>query len=285
MPDLVLLAPGALSGKTTVAAALAQRLKSRGKTVSLSRLGADANAAPDRELFVRIGGPAEGAAVTLTEAVAGEQSAGAGAGRAIVVSDASIEAAQLAEFCRPLGTNLAGVVLNRIPARRAIRIRAEVEDAGLKVLGSMPEDRLLAAPTMSEVAEALSAEKMFFDSTGDRPLDRMSIASISADPGQGYFARTGAETVIVRSDKPDLQLAALNAGACAMIVTGDLPILGYVLDRAEDDMIPLLRTKLDTVEAVKVIEGLYASRPFAGSGEKLKRAAELAAEIDLALVT
>ena len=90
--------------------------------------------------------------------------------------------------------------------------------------------------------------------------------------------------MIVRSDKPDLQLAALNAGASAMIVTGDRPILRYVLDRARDDLIPMLRTSLETPDAVKVIEELYASKPFVGGTEKLSRAAALAGEIDLATI-
>lgn len=283
MPALVLLAPGPLSGKTTIAAALAQQFRSAGKAVSLSRLGEDANAAADRELFARMGVPATAGMLTLTEAPAGEQSGSAG--RVIVVSEPATEPAQLAQFCRPLAPNLAGVVLNRVPARRLAAVRADIEASGVKVLAAVPEDRLLAAPTLGEAAEALSAEKMFFDSTGVRPLDRVIIASIAADPGQGYFARTGAETVIVRSDKPDLQLAALNAGVSAMIVTGDLPILGYVLNRAEEDMVPMLRTRLDTIEAVKVIEDLYAARPFAGGAGKLDRAAALTAEIDLALIT
>lgn len=281
MPALVLLAPKPLSGKTTIAAAIAQRLKNEGKPVSLSRLGEDPNAAADSALFGAISGPA-GAEVTLAEAPAGEQPIPEG--RAIVVADATVAASEVAGFCRPLGGKLVGVILNRVPTRRAAEIKAEAETAGLKVLGLVPEDRVLAAPTLDEVAQALEAERMILDSSGERPLDRILIASISADPGQGYFARTGADTVIVRSDKPDLQLAALNAGTSAMIVTGEQPILGYVLDRAKEDMIPLVRTKLETVETVKVIEDLYASKPFAGGTEKLLRAAELAGQIDLAAI-
>lgn len=279
MAALVLLAPKSLSGKTTIAAALAERIKSEGKTLSITRLGDDANAVADKALFSRISGPT-GAAITLAEAPAGEQSLTEG--RAIVVADAAVSAGEIAEFCQPLAGKLGGVILNRVPARRAQQVKADVEGAGLKVLGLVPEDRLLASPTLAEVSLALDAEQFFFDSNGDRPLDRTLIAPISADPGQGYFARTSADTVIVRSDKPDLQLAALNAGACAMIVTGDRPILRYVLDRAEEDMIPLLRTKLETPDAVKVIEELYASKPFGGGPQKLSRAAELAAGIDLA---
>lgn len=278
MPAFVLLAPKPLSGKTTIAVALAQRLKADGKTVSLSRLGEDPNAAADRALFAAIPGSSDGVQITLTEAPAGES--GPPGNRAVVVADAGTPTADIAEFCRSLAEPV--VILNRVPARRAAAVKAEAQAAGLKVIGAVPEDRQLASPTLGEVAEALQAEKLYFNSSGQRPLDRTLIASISADPGQGYFVRTAANTVIVRSDKPDLQLAALNAGANAMIITGELPILGYVLNRAEEDTIPLLRTKLETADTVKVIEELYASKPFAGGAEKLRRAAELTAEIDLA---
>ena len=277
MPAFVLLAPTPLSGKTTIAAALAQRPRAEGKTAALTRLGDDTNAAADKALFSTISSSADAAQVTIAEAAAGD--AGTGADRALVVADAALTVGEIAAFCRTL-TGEAAVILNRVPSRRADAIKAEALAAGLKVIGMVPEDRLLASPTLGEVAEALQAEKMFFDSSGQRPLDRTLIASISADPGQGYFA--GANTVIVRSDKPDLQLAALNAGVSAMIVTGDLPLLSYVLNRAEEDAVPLLRTKLETADTVKVIEDLYASRPFAGGAEKLSRAAELAGEIDLA---
>ena len=279
MPALVLLAPEPLAGKTTVAAGIARRLISQGKSVAVSRLGNEGNAEADKAFVASLSSIGQTPQVTIAEAPAGKPDA---EGKAVVVADAAMVAGDIASFCAPLAGRLAGVVLNRVPQRRVAAVKAAAEEAGIKVVCLLPEDRLLASPTLGDVADALTAEAMFFDSNGERPLDNTLIASISADPGQGYFVRTGANTVIVRSDKPDLQLAALNAGASAMIVTGDLPLLGYVLDRAEEDAIPLLRTKLDTVGAVKTIEALYASRPFGGGREKLERAAELMGEMDLA---
>jgi BioD-like phosphotransacetylase family protein len=142
------------------------------------------------------------------------------------------------------------------------------------------EERLLASPTLGEVARALAAETLFFDSRAEALLDNTLIAPISADPGQGYFARLGANSVIVRSDKPDLQLAALNAGATCLIVTGGLPILHYVRERAEADEIPIISTQMETLDAVKAIEELYAGTPFSGSREKMRRLDE-AASLDL----
>ena len=104
---------------------------------------------------------------------------------------------------------------------------------------------------------------------------------IAADPGQSYFDRTKANAIIVRSDKPDLQLAALNTGPICLIVTGGLPVLSYVLERVADEEIPLVRTKLDTTQAVGAIEGLFGSRPFSGSPEKLRRIEGLLAGVNV----
>ena len=106
--------------------------------------------------------------------------------------------------------------------------------------------------------------------------------TISADPGQGYFAAYGASAVIVRSDKPDLQLAALNAGADCLIVTGGLPILSYVLERAEEDQIPLVRTSLTTIAAVQEIEAIFGSLPFAGGDAKIERITALLSDLNVA---
>ena len=151
----------------------------------------------------------------------------------------------------------------------------------MKLLAVVPEDALLASPTIGQVAETLSAEGEYIEENRDRPLDRPIIASIAADPGQTYFVRTEATAVIVRSDKPDLQLAALNAGPTCLIVTGGLPVLSYVLERVADEEIPLLRTKLDTKDAVSAIEELFGAKPFAGSDAKLRRIEELLADVNV----
>ncbi len=89
----------------------------------------------------------------------------------------------------------------------------------------------------------------------------------------------------MRSDNPDLQLAALNAGVTCLIVTGGYPLLSYVLDRAEEDEIALLQTGMDTVTTVERIEAMFAAAPFAGGEAKLRRLAGMLSEIDAAGLT
>jgi BioD-like phosphotransacetylase family protein len=245
MAIIVVASPTPGAGKTTVAAALARKL----------------------------------AGAQIAESPAGELPAQPDA-RVIVVATPATSPADLAAFVAASPNAL--VILNRVPAKRIVPVRQAYEAAGVKLLGVIPEDALLASPTIGQVREALAAEGSNVNGNREKPLQRVVIASIAADPGQTYFDFTRADAIIVRSDKPDLQLAALNAvtDSC-LIVTGGLPILSYVLERVEEGEIPLLRTKLDTKETVAAIEGLFGAGAFSGSPEKLRRIEELLASVDL----
>jgi len=290
MPALLLLAPAhQLAGKTTVAAGLAHRIRAAGRAIAFVRLPGDEAADADGELFPTLGlsmaaPPApSGPEITLIEARSGDPYPalkGNPEARAIVIALAQPGPA-LVEYCQAIGDRVAGVIINKTPSKRLHSARADAEAAGLKVLAVLPEDRLLAAPMLRDLAGSLSASVEHLNDGGLQPLDRPLIATISADPGQGYFAGYDAKAVIVRSDKPDLQLAALNAGASCLILTGGLPLLSYVLERAEEDEIPLLHTDLDTISTIGIIEGLFGSLPFPGGEAKIKRITELLADLDI----
>lgn len=289
MSAFLLVSPRSLSGKTTVAAGLASRFQQAGRSVALVRLAGDAHASVDTGFFFSFPGASRDPASAdevIIEAPAGDASGaqtGIKGGRPLAVISGDTPPAQAADFVGGLGSDVAGVIVNKAPVKRIEAIRSELERAGIRPLALIPEDRLLASPTLKDVAQALDAETMFLDGAVGRVLDRPVIASIAADPGQGYFTHHGATAVIVRSDKPDLQLAALNAGATCLIVTGGLPILSYVLDRAEENEIPLLKTCLETVPAVGAIESLYGAAPFVGD-EKIKRISELLSDFDVSVL-
>ena len=290
MPAVIFLSPQPFAGKTTVVTGLAWRLRAAGRAPGLTRLPGDKAAEADGELLSRLSEATGSAAhsttpdLALIEAPSGDPRPsldGHPDARAVVVGGGPEPVPTLVDYSRGIGDRLAGVIINKTPARRMDTVRADAEAAGLTVIAVLPEDRLLAAPVLRDVAGALSAHVEHLGNGGLRPLDRPVIATISADPGQGYFAHYDATAVIVRSDKPDLQLAALNAGASCLIVTGGLPLLSYVLNRAEDDQIPLLRTGMDTISAVKSIEELFGSLPFAGGDAKLERISTLLADANI----
>lgn len=270
MPTLLVAAPTPLSGKTTVAVACVRALAKSGTKTTLERAGDDANSESDRRLFSSFG-PASGDA-RIVEVPAGNPAAllseHQGARVLIVATPQTI--AEAAALAKSVGAALAGLVLNR-----ASRADVEAEVEGVAALAVIPEDRQLAAPSLGAVVEALKADAMNVAEEGPRSLGRLVIASIAADPGQAYFDRTRAESVIVRSDKPDLQLAAINAGAQCLIVTGNFPVLSYVSERVAEDETPFLRTDLDTKAAVEAVEALYGATAFSADAERLSRLDEL----------
>ncbi len=279
MAALLLVSSQPVSGKTAVAAGLARRLAAHRHAVALTRTGDDPHAAADTAFFdhLRLTGDFQ-----VTEAPAGDIAATLAAHpgvRAIIIATPADQPTDIATFVRSAGP-VSGVILNRIPARLIDATRAAYQAAGVPPLAIIPEDRVLASPTIAQVRDALSADGVFLDENAERILVQPVIASIAADPGQAYFTRTEAEAVIVRSDKPDLQLAALNAGAGCLIVTGGLPVLSYVNERVADDELPLMRTKLDTKQTVSAIEELFGSAPFSGD-EKVQRMESLLAHLDI----
>ena len=288
MPALLLVSPAQLAGKTAVAVGLAEGLRRRGQTSALARLPGDHHAEADAALFATLLGSSGDSSddIRIIECPAGDAGASLDAnpdGRVLVIADGSRPLSPILEYCGALGDRFASLVLSKTPPKRVEPLRTDVQTAGVNLVAVVPEDRLLAAPVLRDVATALSASVEHFNNgTGLQLLDRPVIATISADPGQAHFARYDASAVIVRSDKPDLQLAALNAGATCLIVTGGLPILSYVLDRAEEDEIPLLRTGLDTITTVNAIEDLFAAVPFQGGEAKVRRIAQLLSEVDAA---
>jgi len=297
MSSLLIVAPQSLSGKTAVAVALGQRFKDAGRTVALVRLAGDGHADADAGLYAGLAfnyhrrpGPVEpreaatDADVTLIEAPAGYPRGlieTLAARALVVVAYADRLPPDLPSFCRALGDSCAGIVITRVPRRRLEATRAAAQDVGARLVALIPEDRTLAAPSLGAIAEALEAEVTFPDSTREDVIDRPIISSISADPAQVYFARHAPNAVIVRGDKPDQQLGALNAGVPCLIVTGGLPVVSYVKERAEEEEIPILGTPYDTVAAVQRLEALYAATPFSGRA-KVERAAQLAGELDIA---
>jgi hypothetical protein len=234
-------------------------------------------------LFASISAPPPGGeGYQLIEAPTGDIAAILSANpgvRAVLVATSADSPQDIASLVRSSGP-IAGVILNRVPARLVESLRRAYTDAGVQPLAIIPEDRSLASPTIGQVAEALKGDGPFVTDNADRLLDQLVIASIAADPGQTYFSRTGAEAVVVRSDKPDLQLAALNAEASCLILTGGPPVLSYVRERVDAEEIPLLCTALDTKQTLAAIEDLFGTVPFRGE-EKIRRAEELLSDLDL----
>lgn len=303
MPVLLVASLRPLVGKTAVSVAIAQRFQQDGYRLALARLAAaepDEAAQADARCFAFLSLSAEKGDHPLSldevaELVKGSSSsddvfivevpAGSPVGEAVrtlggvvvlVERSADLTVDKVAALQKEVGQAFAGLVLTAVPQARTAAIADTLVQKGVPTLALLPEDRLLSSPSIGEVAQALQAEMLFADGRTEEVVERLTIASISADPGQAYFARFGRQAVVVRCDKPDLQLAALNADSRCLILSGGQMPLTYVGERAEAEGVPLLITEKGTVATVQALEDLFLNSRF--GPQKAERIGQLTAE-------
>lgn len=125
----------------------------------------------------------------------------------------------------------------------------------LDVLGVLPRDPRLAAPTVSELSEGLQAEILCCaDKTGEL-VENMLVGAMSAEAALTYFRRRVNKAVITGGDRADIQLAALETSTRCLILTGNLYPSPVVLNRADELGVPVLLADMDTLGAIEVVEG------------------------------
>lgn len=304
MKTLLVTSPRPGAGKTGVIAALALRLAYEGHRVLALRLGSDDDqgAREDAEYFAglpfargRGGRPVRPDDVPRVVEQGGRpvdlvflEDAGDGSGEAVasgpdtrvlavIRGDPRHQGDALSAAVESLGDRFAGVVAVGVPERDRRGAHDAVERFRLPALAVIPEDRTLNAPTIGDVVEALDAEVILGDPPPDQIIEHMMIGPLTADPSDPYFKRRRNKAVITRSDKTDLQLAALHTQTDVLILTGGFPPSPYTIDRAAGEEVPILLTRADTRQSVALLADVFGSSRF-NSERKLERLGELLAE-------
>jgi uncharacterized protein len=164
------------------------------------------------------------------------------------------------------GSRLLGVVINEVPRAFNDNVRDVVTPYlirhKLPVLGILPKDQLLLAPTVAELAEGLKAEILCCNEGIDELVEYMLVGAMSAEGALAYFRRKPNKAVITGGDRADIQLAALETSTRCLILTGNLYPSPAVLRRAEELGVPVLLADLDTLATIEVIEGYFGRSRF-----------------------
>jgi BioD-like phosphotransacetylase family protein len=168
--------------------------------------------------------------------------------RAVLVAryDRGASADALFSKSQALGAGLAGIILNMVPRYRLQEVRHVMAPLGKQFLGAIPEDRVMLAPTLGQVARQLNAQWVMGQEKSETLLESFLIGGNIMDSGRDYFGRNEAKAVVVRGDRPDLQLAALREPLRALILTGGHDPVEYIFHEVETRNTPLIITPHDT---------------------------------------
>ena len=317
MSTILVASHGPGAGKTSVAAGLATLIARSGASVSVCKpLSPAGRTDPDATYFAQNfrGGVAVAsgddaasldAAASAVRSLAGisehtlvevaNPASGSGVASAITAGlverlsaqvvavfgyDAALSAVAVSSNVAPLGSNLAGVIVNQTARYRAAetgRMLDEVSAAGIPVVAALPEDRPLLSLTMNQLEQQLGGHWELEPSDGDEWVDRFLIGGNIMDSGAGYFGRYAHQAVITRAERPDIQMASLMQDTRCLVLTGGARPTEYIRVEASKRDVPVLLVDTGTVATADAVGNLLgAVVPY--HAHKAERMADLLAE-------
>lgn len=186
--------------------------------------------------------------------------------------------AGLIDGYRGFGPDLLGIVLNKVPVSQLKRVAGEVkshfEGMGIAVLGVVPEDRVLLTLTIGELANSIQGEILNNAEKSAELVENFMVGAMYVDSGLEYFGRKKNKAAVVRDDRPDMQMAALETSTRCLVISGEKGPTDYVRHKAAEKGIPVVLARNGTDTIVKNV-GEALGRARFGQAKKLSRLAEI----------
>jgi len=172
------------------------------------------------------------------------------------------------------GESLGGIVLNKIPRYRYEEVVNKY--SSLPFLGYIPDNRYFVSNTVDQIAEHLDGEYVFDGDGKDNLILNVLIGGIVLDWSVHYYSSKENVIALIRGDRPDLQLGAMQSGGNvkSIVLTKGIKPIEYVVYEAKKQEIPLISVKSDTHETAQMISKLVGKSQF-DHELKLKKMIEL----------
>jgi len=282
VPAFYIASPGSGEGKTAIALGLAQGWQGRGKKLGYLRLGPlaevdisfaqglglEAASCPPAEVEQAYKRLAQGRDLVLIEGLVTEVEAALKKvrGKALLVLHfKGVEKA--GEAAGRLGQALAGALVNMVPRSRMEKAKKELvpslKGKKISVLGILPEERALLAPSVADLAQCLEARVVLHEDQGAELVQEFMAGALALDPAPLYFQRREAKAVITRRDRPDILLGALQTPTSCLILTGGGDKIDpYVLKGAGDKGVAVLLVEQDTPTTLDRLEACLSEVRF-----------------------
>jgi len=177
---------------------------------------------------------------------------------------------KLADKYQGFGEHLLGVVINKVPMSQMEAAR----ELGGEVVGVIPEDRMLLSLTIAELAELIEGKIVNDAGKSAELVENYMLGALGVDSGLDYFGRKDNKAVVVRGERPDMQLAALETSTRCLVISGDGSPIYDVRHSAEGKAIPIIVTDEDTASVMDSVEQALGTTKF-NQEKKMPRLAEI----------
>jgi BioD-like phosphotransacetylase family protein len=174
-----------------------------------------------------------------------------------------------------------------VPANRVNKVStqsgAALGKAGVKLLATLPEDRGLYALSIADLGDAVNGEALTALDRASKLVTSLMLGITGLDRNPAYFTRQPGHAAVLRVRAADLQMAAINADAKCLILTGEGDVSENVQHLAEIKGVPVIKVAGKTAEAVASIEDAFVNGRFHQTA-KLARLDEVTGKLELAAV-
>ncbi|MDY6796690.1 MAG: phosphotransacetylase family protein [Actinomycetota bacterium] len=161
------------------------------------------------------------------------------------------------------GPNLEGVIYNIIPSARESFLEEflepRLEKEGVPVLGKIPLDRTLRSINVGELARLLNGTVLCGEEYLDNMVEDIVVGAMGHEHALSIFRKKRNICVVTGGDRSDIMLAAMEARARCLLLTGNLHPPGIILGKAEEIGIPVILVSGDTFTTAENAEFIIRS--------------------------
>ncbi len=194
--------------------------------------------------------------------------------RILVAHDCTMDMGKaLPEYIK-LSGKLVGVILNKVPAKKLHLIAQQSEEVlakfGLRLLGAVPENRILAALSIGDLAEVLEGKILNNPEKSPELIENFMLGSSTFDRGAAYYQRKNNKAVLVWGERPGYRKAALaglpqvalqTSTRCVVISDMAVP-LPAILQKAQEKEVPLISVPGKLPEVIAKLEKVMVGIAF-----------------------
>ena len=159
---------------------------------------------------------------------------------------------------------ISSVIFNSVPKYSERTLESYIsqlnEQANIPILGFMAQSRTMKGITPSNILNItqgkLTAEHPveYYES---KIIERIMIGGMVLGSGKDYFNRFNKKAVLVRGNRPDIQMAAINNNTNCLILTGEHTITDYIKYHASEEEIPIISVDGSTNETLNLISSQF----------------------------
>ena len=159
-----------------------------------------------------------------------------------------------------------GIVINKMTIYASTdlnhNVLIDLQKREVPVLGVIPENRTLLGVSVKQLADYLGGKLIDFGNDSGDLVESVMVGGMWMDAGEVHFGLRNDKAVIVRGDRPDIQMAALGTSTSCLVLTGDIEPIEYILNEARESETPIITVATDTLSTMENISELPRTALF-----------------------